>query len=327
MNRKVKTIIDEKLLALCAAGVDHMLRDPYLKEVMERSNQVSLAEQLVEHGYDHAMDVWSITAHVIALLPDSFTQFFKLTALAGAILHDMGRVKGSKDHALNGAILARKYLMSIRIDGQPLPREFVNRVVFVVRNHRAESWLNLQRARPFDAPDIVAVLIADKLSGTEARLTEEKLSAMKQLAGITITDEFRQKYQLDQNWSLARLPMRRADLYTEAELPLVTEAQALINKHGLSLAADLEIDRHDQVNGSIFHREINLTDEYLEYSILVDERLATLEHITTLDWWSDALTLACECASYFGLQFLLQFNGQYFSRVGAEWQPILNIAS
>ncbi len=288
---------------------------------MDKSNIVSLAEQLVEHGYDHALDVWSITAHIMELLPNSFTEFFKLTALAGALLHDMGRAMGGKDHALNGAIMARKYLMSIRIDGHPLPREFINRVVFVVRNHRAESWLNLKRVRAFDAPDIVAVLIADKLSGTEARLTEEKLCAMKRLAGIPISDEFRQKYQLDQNWSLARLPRQRPDLLTEVELLLVAEAETLIDAQDISLAADLEIDRHDMVNGSIFHRKINLTDGYLEYSILVDERLATLADITTLDWWSDALTLACECARYFGLQFLLHFNGQQFIKIGAEWLP------
>jgi len=329
----VQVITDNTILNLCEAGLETVIRDPVLREMMAQSNKVSLAEQQVEHGYSHALDVFALTKQIIeqmeAVSPGLFSRFFILTALLAALLHDVGRIKGSKDHDKNGAVIARRYLETILVDGKPLPRVFINRVVFIVRNHRAESWLNTTRKREFDGPDVVAVILSDKLCGTEARVPEELLNAMKLVAGIFVPVWFRKLFNVDEDWSLARIPWNRPDLITPENEFLTEAAEKLLAEHGVRILPDIKVDFHDMVNGSIYQRSISISDGILRYAIKVDLRLASRELVTGLDWWHDALHLSSIAAAYLGLRFQLEFNGQLlgYDKAAQDWLPVEPISA
>lgn len=318
-------------------GVEFARNDPHLKEMMDKGNAVTLAENFVDHGRQHADDVVALTMQIITqtelLSPGTFSRYMKATAELGALLHDIGRIEGAKDHAKNGARIARRYLDTILIDGTPLPRTFINRVVFIVRNHRAESWLNRKRKRQFDGPDVVAVIIADKLCGSEARVPEQQLNAMKVLANIPISPEFRALHHLDGNWTLARIPWNDEVLMAQEPQELLQAAQELLTRQGIAVLPSVVIDHHDKVNGSIYGREIRIYEElgvnYLTYSIEVDERLAPRELVTGLDWWNDALHLATIAAAYLNLRFSLEFNGRrlHYSRESHDWLPVAVIVA
>ncbi len=333
----VKQITDPVQLDLCDKGVEFAKNDPNLAAMMDEGNAVTLAENFVDHGREHANDVVALAMQIIEqtelLSSEPISRYMKATAELGAYLHDIGRIKGSKNHDKTGAVLARNYLDTIRIDGKPLPRAFINRIVFIVRNHRAESWLHRKRKRQFDGPDVVAVIIADKLCGSEARVPEQQLNAMKVLANIPIRPEFRAMHQLDANWTLARIPWNDTALMADEPQELLRAAQELLTRQGIAVLPSVVIDHHDKVNGSIYGREIRIYEElgvnYLTYSIEVDERLAPRELVTGLDWWNDALHLATIAAAYLNLKFSLEFNGRrlHYSREAHDWLPVAVIAA
>src|ERR1700678_1753821 len=101
-------------LARIAEILDFMLTDPVRVNIMEASNAVSMSEGYVAHGEVHAQDVYGLTNHIITqadrLFPGTFTPFFLATAGVGALMHDVGRSQGGKDHDKHGALITDRYL-------------------------------------------------------------------------------------------------------------------------------------------------------------------------------------------------------------------------
>lgn len=337
--------LDEHELSKAQSMVDAMPADEVLIARLDQSNQVSLNDGQVEHGYAHATDVLGITDAIIArveqLFPGTFTPAHKLSARAGALLHDSGRSVAVKDHDKHGARIAHEYLndLAVRLFGsvEECPRRFRQRVVILVRKHRSDSWLyrtpeeKARRQKELDGPDIAALLIADKLCGSEVRVPEEKMALLRSLKKLTLRKKLRDRYGLDANWSLARINWNNPDMITEPAA-VVDAARALLKRKGIEIPPTLEIDQHDRVNGSIASRtieifadqEVSKTSKFKGTLLLrlnVAEGIAPQELVTGLDWWHDAFHTASKAAKYLGLRFRIDFNGRTleYDRVKKNW--------
>ncbi|MBX9688259.1 MAG: HD domain-containing protein [Candidatus Obscuribacterales bacterium] len=337
-------MIDSKNTVRANELLQFMLTDTNLMERMAASDALSKAEGQVAHGWAHAQDVYNLTKQVAerteALFPGTFSDFHMVCALTGALLHDTGRAVAIKDHDKHGARISHEYLRELgqRLHGDPkaCPADFRKRVVALVRKHRSDSWLysspeeKALRKREIDGPDIAALLIADKLCGSESRVPEAKLSFLSLTAELDISPELKTKHGLDANWRLSRINWGNPELISEPQ-EVIDAAKAVLAAKGLSVAPDLEIDGHDRVNGSIKDRVIELmaynppsTGRFkgtMIYRIRVDERLAPQELVTGLDWWGEAFHTVAKAAKYLGFRFMIQFNDRtlQYSRRQAAW--------
>jgi len=335
----VTILTNEKDLARIAEILDFMCTDPVRVRIMEASNAVSMSEGYVAHGEVHAQDVFGLTNHIITqterLFPGTFSPFFRATAGAGALMHDVGRSQGGIDHDKHGAVITDRYLKQMAIDKygsvEALPDSFRARTVANVRKHRSDSWLykndedKARRRREIDGPDIAAILLADKLSGSETRVPEEKINLLHKLSRIKLPRGFRRKHGLDKKWTLARINWHTKELYADSP-ELVEACTQVLAKAGFTVPTGVEISPHDRVNGSITHRSIEMFgDEHVDdgqpetsnrkykgtmvFNMKVDERLAPHDLVTGLDWWHDAFHVAAKAAKYLGFRFRIVFNG------------------
>lgn len=336
--------LDENELERAKAMVDAMPQDQVLIDRLDQSNKVSIGDGQVEHGYAHATDVLSLTLAIASrteeLFPGTFSAAHMASAKAGALLHDSGRSVAVKDHDKHGAKIAHDYLRDLarRTFGSEsdCPNRFRARVVMLVRKHRSDSWLymtpeeKVRRKKELDGPDMAALLIADKLCGSEVRVAEEKMELMRRLRRLTVPKRMRKKHGLDDNWSLARINWNNLDLITEPEAVL-KKAREILAKRGIVIPDTLEIDDHDRVNGSIKDRVIEMfadqprTASKIKGTLLlrlkVDENIAPQTLVTGLDWWHDAFHTAAKAAKYLGYRFRIDFNGRTleYDRAKHNW--------
>jgi hypothetical protein len=336
----VTTLTEDKDLARIAEILEYMRTDPIRVSIMEASNAVSMSEGYVAHGEVHAQDVFGLTNHIIAqterLFPGTFTPFYLATAGAGALMHDVGRSQGGKDHDKHGALITDRYLKQLALDkygaAEGVPDAFRARSVSNVRKHRSDSWLYKndaekgRRKREIDGPDIAAILLADKLSGSETRVPQDKINLLHQLSRIKLTGGFRRKHGLDKKWTLARINWNTTESITDSP-ELLAACTAVLDKAGFTVPSTVSISAHDRVNGSITHRAIEMfADEQVDdgqpetsnrkykgtmvFNMKVDERLAPHDLVTGLDWWHDAFHVAAKAAKYLGFRFRIVFNGR-----------------
>ncbi len=319
-----------------------MLKDQALQDIMDASNKVSVGDGQVEHGWPHALDVggpegltWYISDRINALIPGRISRHDQILAGAGGLVHDSGRSVAVKDHDKHSARLAHHYLRDLsqrQFGGLDfLPNKFRARVVQLARKHRADSWLyhndaeKALRKKEIDGADMALLLLSDKLCGSESRVPEEKLALLKRLARVNVGKRFRRKWALDDNWTPARMSWGHQDeieanpAYTPAFIAAVT---AVLKKRHIEIPATAELDHHDQVNGSIKDRVIEIfADEHEDhpdskiwgtmlYRLTVNEGIATQELVTGLDWWHEAFHVSAKAAKFLGLRFRIEFNGR-----------------
>ena len=347
----VTVLTNEKDIMRATEILEIMRTDATRINLMEASNAVSMSEGFVAHGEEHAQDVFGLTNHIVTqterLFPGTYTAFFRATAGAGALMHDVGRSVAGKDHDKHGAVITDRYLKQLAVDRfgsvEELPDIFRARVVSNVRKHRSDSWLyksaeeKLRRAREIDGPDIAALLLADKLCGSEVRVPKEKIELLTKLSRVKIPRGFRRKHGLDKKWSFARINWNNPELITETP-EFVAACIAALKKAKFKIPADVEIDSHDRVNGAIKQRVIEMfADDKVDdgnpessrrkikgtmvFRMDVDERLAPHELVTGLDWWHDAFHVAAKAAKYLGFRFRIVFNGRnlIFDRTVNNW--------
>lgn len=325
--------------------VEHMRSDPELIARMEQSDAVSQHEGQVAHGWVHALDVSNLTLHVAhetnRLIPGTFSEFDLLVAEASALLHDSGRSVAVKDHEKHGAKIAHEYLREVakKLFGSEndCPKSFRVRVVQNVCKHRSNSWLyateadKAQRRRELSDPAMSALLLGDKLCGSESRVPDDKLALLKKLTAIGLPRGFRRKHKLARNWTPARINWNHRVLAdSPAEAALVDELREILKRRGLTIP-DIHIDAHDRVNGAIKERVIEM---FLDtepaagpfkgtfvYHMKVDERIAPQDLLLYMDWWGDAFHTSAKAAKHLGFRFQIDFNGHIlrWDRQNKKW--------
>jgi len=331
-----------------------MLEDQALQDIMDMSNKVSVGDGQVEHGWPHALDVggldgltWYISNRINELIPGRIGRYDQIKAGTGGLVHDSGRSVAVKDHDKHSARIAHHYLRDLcvrKFGGLDfLPNRFRARTVQLARKHRADSWLyrddaeKALRKKEIDGADMALLLLSDKLCGSESRVPEEKLSLLKRLAKVNVGKRFRKQWKLDAQWTPARMSWGHPDeiaanpQYTEA---FVKAVMAVLKKKGIVLPTDVELDHHDQVNGSIKDRVIEIfADEHEEgtkiwgtmlYRLMVNEGIATQELVTGLDWWHEAFHVSAKAAKFLGLRFRIEFNGRIlaYDKSAKNWVPV-----
>lgn len=332
----MKTIPPTDLdLARARTIVEFMRTDQALIDKMEKSDEVSQQEGQVAHGWAHALDVSALTLHVAhetnRLIPGTFTEFDLLVAEAQALLHDSGRSVAVKEHEKHGAIIAHHYLRDTaeKLFGKKsdCPEVFRKRVVQGVVKHRSDSWLyrndaeKAQRRKEIRDPAISALLLGDKLCGSESRVPEEKLALLRKLTAVKLPRGFRRKHKLPAKWTPARINWNDDPLAdSPAEAALVGELTTLLKARKVVVPKDVHIDAHDRVNGAIKERSIEFTLDTepgpgkivgtLVYHMKVDERIAPQDLVVYLDWWCDAFHTSAKAAKQLGFRFQIDFNGR-----------------
>jgi hypothetical protein len=349
---------------------DAMLEDKVLIEIMDGANKVSVGDGQVEHGFPHALNVggridqdgkegltWSISKRINELRPGSITPYQQILAGSGGLLHDSGRSIAVKDHHMHSAKLADEYLrkLATRLFGSEdqLPEPYRRRVVELCVKHRADSWLykneeeKKRRKREIDGADIALLLLADKLCGSESRVPAAKLAMMKKLAKFNVGASFRKRWNLGtlkDKWSPARISWGNPEEIAAAGYTkeFIKELRIKLKKNGITIPHDLELDHHDQVNGSIEDRVIEIFEDdrlheteptkskywgTMLYSLTVNEHIATQQLVTGLDWWHEAFHVCAKAAKFLGLRFLIEFNGRILRYDLAEknWSRVKGI--
>jgi hypothetical protein len=326
--------ISELDLSRARQMVEHMETDEELIAKMEKSDEVSQQEGQVAHGWVHAQDVRALTLHVAhetnRLIAGTFNEFDLPVAIASALLHDSGRSVSVKDHEKHGAVIAHKYLKGVakKLFGSEdaCPKVFRIRVVQNVCKHRSNSWLYKDetekgfRRKELKDPAQSALLLGDKLCGSESRVPEEKLALMLKLVAVRLPRGFRKKHGLPRKWTPARINWNHTKLAdSDKEVALVTELRTILADRGIEIPDDLHIDAHDRVNGAIKTRAIEMTLDTepapgkikgsLVYHIKVDERIAPQDLVVYMDWWGDAFHTSAKAAKHLGFRFQIEFNG------------------
>jgi hypothetical protein len=299
----------------------------FLMQLADRKSQDALQ---VAHGHPHAADVSHLTVQVLdkvsALIPGKVTEIDRLVGAVAGALHDTGRLEDIKRHARYSSIIADWYLknLALALTGAPCPEWFRRRVVSDCAKHRSEEVLYKSEAdkkrgnREIKSAHHAALLIADKLCGSEARVDEAKLALMHRLKTIS-PRKLKRRFALDDKWSLARICWNRPERET-ADPKLVKAAHAIVAQKNIPVAGIL-IDDHDHLNGGIYERRIEFfLDEEADPGakfkgtmhclLSVHESIAKQDLLTDLEWWDEALHTAAKAAKYLGFRFQLVFNGR-----------------
>lgn len=156
------------------------------------------------------------------------------------------------------------------LDKQGVPRDLRSRICHIIGRHRASAVIK----KGISSPEHAIVVIADKCIGDEARVRSDKALALRIARFIGFG-----------GWSLARV-----NLWGNAPHDRVNFA---IKK------ADLVLDCHDS---PARQGEIVLC-------LTIDEGVATMKEIVTLDWFADSFFACGKAAKYFGFRFRIEFNG------------------
>lgn len=200
-------------------------------------------------------------------------------------MHDIGRAINIDKHDIEGARLAKNYLVKHNV-----PQPLRQRICQLIALHRSHSVIK----RGIRNPEHAIIVIADKCIGDEARVRPDKAFALKAAKLIRWG-----------GWSLARV-----NLWDNAP--------------------------HDRVNFSIKDADLVLdigeSEKQIVLKLIIDERIATMKEIVTLDWFADSFFACGKAAKFFGFVFRIEFNGvrhfwdkTAFNNKGG-WVPMASIS-
>ncbi len=343
-SRTFGRTVTEETLVMVRLMVAAMLTDRAIRRIMSRADKISQDAGQVAHGYPHAMDVRELVEHVLEqvgrLRPQLVSERDRLVGIASAILHDSGRAIDVANHDKWSAVIADRYLRSLALrlfgDRNRCPEWFRQGVVQGTRKHRSESILykdaaeKARRRKEVTDVALAALLIADKLCGSEVRVPQVKSELLDTLKSMTVSPLMRKRYGLDETWSLARINWNDRRDGTE-HMNVRRAAKRILAKRGLAIGG-VSLTPHDRVNKSIADRgfafalDINPdpTSKFvgtMRYRLTVDERVAPMSLVTGLDWWLDAFHTAAKAAKALGFRFELDFNGKVhlFDRALNRW--------
>ena len=343
-----RPVTDENL-EMVRQMVAAMLVDRIIRRIMGRADKISQDAGQVAHGYPHAMDVRELVEYVLhevaRLRPAMISERDKLVGIASAILHDSGRAIDVAEHDKWSAVIADRYLRSLALklfgSKDRCPEWFRAGVVQAVRKHRSESILyksdadKARRGREVTDFALAALLIADKLCGSEVRVPHAKSEFLDVLKQFSLSATMRRRYALDESWSLARINWNDKKVVSEHR-NVRRAAKYLLNRQGIGHDA-VNIGPHDRVNKSISDRGfefsldpvIDTTSKYvgtMRYRLTVDERVASMDLVLGLDWWHDAFHTAAKAAKALGFRFVLDFNGKIhvFDKKQDRWVTVEN---
>lgn len=303
---------------------------PVLMRLMGLADKKSLDAKQVAHGHPHAVDVSALTLYVLEqaeeLVPGTVTEVDRVVGPTAGSLHDSGRLVEIKRHAAFSAIIADWYLPKLAAAlGLECPEWYRALVVMLCAQHQSNAVLyrtaeeKAAGKREIKYACHAALLIADKLCGSESRVGPDKMELMERLMTHNVPKAIRERYGLDKDWSIARICWNRPEV--EVENPAVIAAALKVLKRKKIAIGDAAVDRHDHMNGAIRSREILFfldaeDDESsrfhgtMLYRLQVETRIAPASLLIDLDWWDDALHTAAKAAKFLGFRFQLEFNGQ-----------------
>ena len=256
---------------------DRMYRDPELLAVYEQGDQNSHWQ--TRHDHEHGDEVTALaiqlTNRLHAIFPnllDEVTREFVIPVAAW--LHDIGRAVDIDKHDYEGVKIANRYLKKHNI-----PQKLRQRINKIIMHHRAGSVIK----NGIGSPEHAIVVIADKCIGDENRVREDKARLLR-LARLVSLNWF---FGISK-WSLAR-----RNMWYNAPHDRVNFAIKEAN-------LDVDVNEADTIGPATGAIVLNLK---------VDELVAPIEEIVTLDWFADSFYACGKSAKYFGFTFRIEFNG------------------
>lgn len=264
---------------------DHMYRDPELLAIYEEGDQNSHWQ--TRHDHVHGDEVTELAIelrdHIHGIFPDLMddeTREFVIPVAAW--LHDIGRAVDIDKHDYEGVKIAKAYLVKHNIPGH-----LRQQICSIIMHHRAGSVIKNGIKNPAHA----IVVIADKCIGDENRVRWDKACKLKLARLVSLKyfglTWFKRTRKLGQ-WSLAR-----KNMWFNAPHDRVNFAIKSAN-----LYVDVnENDLEGPPSGSIVLK------------LKVDETVAPIEEIVSLDWFADSFFACGKAAKHFGFSFRIEFNG------------------
>lgn len=249
---------------------DRMYRDPELLSIYEQGDRNSSGQ--TRHDYVHGDEVTALALKLTKQLHEIFPERMdevtrEFVIPVSAWLHDIGRAVDIKNHHVEGARIASRYLKK-----HGIPGDLVARICRIIVHHRAGSVIK----NGIRSDEHAIVVIADKCIGDEARVRSDKAFILRVLS-----------YCGFGKWTLAR-----KDFWYNAAHDRVNFAIK---------EAELFVDVNDpeaaQPTGEIVLK------------LSVDESVATIEEIVTLDWFADSFFACGKGSRKFGFFFRIEFNG------------------
>jgi hypothetical protein len=247
---------------------DAMYRDPELLAVYEKGDANSKGQ--TRHDYVHGDEVRDLALSLTAQLDRAFPG--RLDEVTKEFVIPVSAWLHDIGRAINldRHDVEGALLAKKYLDGKGVPRELRVRICRIIALHRAGKVIK----RGIQSPEHAIVVIADKCIGDEGRVRPDKAFALR-LARF---------FGIGKKWSLARI-----NWWDNAP--------------------------HDRVNFSIkkanlvldFRDEAKQTGDIV-LKLDVDERIANIEEIVTLDWFADSFFACGKGARYFGYYFRLEFN-------------------
>lgn len=256
---------------------DGLNTDPELLAVYEKGDQNSHWQ--TRHDHVHGDEVTELavelTNHIHRIFPDLMDEVTREFVIpCAAWLHDIGRAVDIDRHDYEGVKIANAYLKKHNI-----PQKLRQRINKLIMHHRSGSVIK----NGIMSPEHAIVVIADKCIGDENRVRSDKAMWLK-LARIVSLKYF---FGLSK-WSLAR-----KNMWHNAPHDRVNFAIKSAN-----LAVDVnENDAVGPPSGSIVLK------------LKVDETIAPIEEIVSLDWFADSFFACGKAAKHFGFSFRIEFNG------------------
>ncbi len=248
---------------------DRMYRDPELLAVYAKGDKNSKGQ--TRHDFVHGDEVRDLairlTKQVDRVFPgmlDEVTREFVIPCAAW--LHDIGRSIDLDRHDVEGAKLAKEYLIR-----RGVPADLRVRICRIIALHRAGAVIK----RGIRSAEHAIVVIADKCIGDEGRVRPDKALALRVASLIRFG-----------KWSLARINMWGNAPHDRVNFSIKQ--------------ADLIMDIHEDTGKKTGDIVLKLT---------VDERIATIAEIVTLDWFADSFFACGKAARFFGFYFRIEFNG------------------
>lgn len=248
---------------------DAMYRDPELLAVYEKGDHNSKGQ--TRHDYKHGDEVRDLALNLTAQLDQVFP------GLLDDVAKEFVIPVAAWLHDIGRAIdldthdVKGAVLAKEYLDSKGVPSELRARVCEVIGLHRASKVIK----GGIRSPEHAIVVIADKCIGDEKRVRWDKAIKLRVASWIGWGDK----------WSLAR-----KNMWHNAE--------------------------HDRVNFAIKKAELVLDFQEgskqtgdIVLKLSVDERVANIHEIVSLDWFADSYFACGKASRYFGYYFRLEFNG------------------
>ncbi len=248
---------------------DAMYRDPELLAVYEKGDKNSKGQ--TRHDYVHGDEVRDLALSLTAQLDRAFPGMMDEVTKEFVIPVAAWLHDIGRSIDLDRHDVEGAILAKGYLDRKGVPNDLRARVCEIIGLHRAGKVIK----RGIQSPEHAIVVIADKCIGDEGRVRPDKAFALR-LARF---------FGWGSKWSLARY-----NWWGNAAHDRVNFS---IKKANLVL--DLPDDTTSRTGDIVLKLE-------------VDERIANIEEIVTLDWFADSFFACGKGARFFGYYFRLEFN-------------------